>query len=257
MKKTSEINIFANVEYDGTNYFGFQIQNKKVKNEPTVQELIEKALHKLFKEKIRIAYGSRTDRGVHARAQGINFKVKTSIPQERMKVALNSFLPSDIRITKVKKVSNDFHSRFWTKSKIYRYIIDTSKTPGIFMRNYCWHIPQELDLKKMEKAAKLLVGKKDFGMFAKDRGSYHDCRRNITKVILKKRSKYLYIDIEGDGFLRNMARNMVAFMVKVAKNEISLKDAKLIISGKTPHINKPAPACGLYLFKTSYRTKAS
>ena len=257
MKKTSIINIFANVEYDGTNYFGFQIQNKKVKNEPTVQEILEKALHKLFKENIRITYASRTDRGVHAKAQGINFKVKTTIPIERIKVALNSFLPSDIRITKVKKVSSDFHSRFWTKSKVYRYIIDLSKLSDIFMRNHCWSIPQELNLKKMESAAKMLVGKKDFGMFAKDRGSYHDCTRNITDITIKKRGKYLYIDITGDGFLRNMARNMVAFMVKVAKSEISLKDAKLIVSGKASYINKPAPACGLYLLKSFYLKKAS
>ena len=253
MKNIPEMNIFMAVEYDGTNYFGFQIQNKKVKKELTIQEVIEKALHKLFKENIRITYASRTDRGVHAREQGVNFKVKTTIPLKRIKVALNSFLPSDIRITKVRKVQDNFHSRFWTKSKIYRYLIDLSRESDIFMRNYCWHIPQDLDLKKVEKASKLLTGKKDFGMFAKDASSYHDCTRNITKITIKKKSKYLYIDIEGDGFLRNMARNMVAFIVKVGLGQISLKEAKSIISKKQPYSNKPAPASGLYLYKTSYK----
>ncbi|MCM8830915.1 MAG: tRNA pseudouridine(38-40) synthase TruA [Candidatus Omnitrophica bacterium] len=245
-------NVFCTVEYVGTNYFGFQLQNKKGKSEPTVQEFIETALKKLFKKDIRIIYASRTDRGVHAKEQVINFKIDTNIPLKNIKKALNSFLPKDIYVRKIKTVPLNFHSRFCAKSKIYRYVIFNRNQPSVFYRNFSWHIDRPLDIKKMKEAVSFLIGKKDFSIFAKDVKNYKDCTREIKNIWIKKQNSFIYIDIEADGFLRNMARNIVGFLVKVGEGKIKISDIVYILEKKLKYINKPAPSCGLYLRKVKY-----
>ena len=245
-------NILLEIEYLGTNYFGFQIQQKKNKSEITVQSVLEKALKDLFKENIRIAASGRTDRGVHAKAQVVNFKVKTKIPLTNIKKALNSFLPSDIRIKRVKKVPFGFHARFSAKSKIYRYIILNSKEPSVFSKDFVWHLSSNLDLAKMKRAANNLLGKKDFSVFAKQASSYEDCRRKVSNISIKKRKNQIFIDIEAEGFLRSMARNIVSFLVKIGECKIKPADTSAILKKKIPYINKPAPASGLYLYKVKY-----
>ena len=232
-------NIFLEVEYSGTNYFGFQVQEKKSVVQPTVQGKLEEALEKLFRKKIRITFAGRTDRGVHAKAQGINFKVDTKIPLDNIKKALNTSLPSDIRIKKIKRVPLDFHARFSAKSKIYRYLIYNSKEPSVFWRDYSWHLSGKLELKTMQEGARNLLGRKDFSSFAKTAKKYKHCIREIKNISVKKEGKFIQIDIEADGFLRSMARNIVYFLADLS-------------GSKTPRRNKPALACGLYLYKVKY-----
>lgn len=246
------INIFLEVEYEGTNYFGFQIQNKKTRGEPTVQEILETALKKLFNHEIRVIYTSRTDRGVHACAQGVNFRIDTAISLSNIKRALNTFLPADIRIKKVSKKPLLFHSCFSARGKIYRYMIYNHKQASVFTRNFSWHIPDALDLEKVKKISKKLVGRKDFSVFAKDAKSYKSGVREIKSISIKKKEKFIYIDIEGDGFLRGMARNIVSFLVRGARGEFNLKEISGVLSGKSVYVNKPAPAGGLYLYKVKY-----
>lgn len=246
-------NIFLEVEYVGTNYFGFQIQDKKDKRQITIQGVIEEALFKLFRKKVRITYAGRTDRGVHARGQVINFKIQTNILLKNIKKALNSFLPPDIRIKNIKKVPLDFHSRFWAKSKIYRYIISQRKEPTVFWRDFSWHIDKPLDLEAMQKISLKLIGRKDFSLFAKEAKKYKDCRRCIKAISIKKRGSFVHIDIEADGFLRNMARNIIFFLVKVGNDKIPLTKAYLVLKRKVSYANKPAKACGLYLYKVNYK----
>jgi len=245
-------NILLELEYIGSNYFGFQVQEKGRKNQATIQGVLEKALAKLFSEKIRVAASGRTDRGVHARAQTVNFKVNTKIPLSNIKTALNTFLPIDIRVKKVKKVPEGFHARFSVKSKIYRYIIFQHREDSVFWRNFAWHLSTPLDLERMRKAAKRLVGKRDFALFAKEAKKYKDCKRKVKDILIRKRANLIYIDIEADGFLRSMARNMVSFLVRVASGGVLLKDLPLILKQKIPYINNPAPAQGLYLYKAKY-----
>ncbi len=247
-----ERNIFLEIEYVGTNYFGFQVQAKKARNEVTVQGVLEQALMRLFKQKIRVAASGRTDKGVHAKSQVVNFKVDSKIPLANIKTALNAFLPQDIRIKKVKQVASNFHARFSVKSKVYRYIIIQSKEDSVFWRGFAWHIPQSLNLEKMRKAAQKLVGRRDFSLFAKEAKSYKDCQRRVKDILIRKRANLIYIDIEAKGFLRSMARNMVSFLVKVASEKILLKDLPLLLKQKIPYINHPAPAQGLYLYKVKY-----
>lgn len=246
-------NIFLEIEYVGTGYFGFQIQNKQGKVEVTVQEVIEKALARLFNQKIRITFSGRTDRGVHAYAQGVNFKVDTKIPLVKIKRALNSFLPPDVRVKQVKSKPLDFHSRFSVKSKVYRYIILNRPDPSVFWRDFSWHICGHLDLEKMRGVAEKLIGKHDFSLFAKEVKKYKDCARTLNELSLRKRGRFIYIDIEGDGFLRNMARNIASFLVRVGQGNLTLSQAGDILQRKTPYINKSAPAAGLYLYKVRYK----
>jgi tRNA pseudouridine38-40 synthase len=251
-------NILLELEYDGTNYFGWQIQNRSQKSEvrsqklKTVQGELERALERLFKRKIRIIYAGRTDKGVHAKGQVVNFTIDTNIPLENIKNALNGFLAPDIRVKRVKRVPLDFHSRFNVKSKIYRYVIWNKKEPDVFSRNYAWLLPQKLIIEKMKKISRKLAGYKDFALFAKEAHKYKNCHRTIKNISIKKRGSFVYIDIEADGFLRNMARNIVSFLVKVGTAKLSLKEAKDILARKKPHINRPAPPHGLYLWKVNY-----
>jgi tRNA pseudouridine38-40 synthase len=245
-------NICLKIEYIGSNYFGFQLQDKKGKKEITIQEALEKAIGKLFRKKIRITAASRTDRGVHAKAQVVNFKVDTDIPLKNIKGALNAFLPKDIRVKSIKIAPFAFHARFWTKSKIYRYLILNKNEPSVFLKDFSWHIAKPLDVKKMNKTAQKLRGKKDFSLFAKEAKTYKDSTREIKELTVKKRGGFISVDIEANGFLRNMVRNIVTFLVKVGAGKVSLEKALGITKREIPYINKPAPACGLYLIKVKY-----
>ncbi len=236
----------------GTHYFGFQIQNKKNKKEITIQEVIEQALNRLFKKDIRIIYSSRTDRGVHAKGQALNFHVDTKVPLNNIKQALNAFLPLDIRIKKARKASSEFHARFWASWKIYRYAIFQGRDFSVFENDLSWYMPERLDMEKMKKIALKLKGRRDCAVFAKSASVYKDCVRNIMDISIKKDGRRTYIDIKANGFLRNMARNIVSFLVKIGNHTLSLKEASQIIKGKKSYANKPAPACGLYLLKVHY-----
>jgi len=246
-----EKNIFAEVEYLGTNYFGFQVQTK-AKQQNTIQAEIEKALAKLFRQKIRITFAGRTDRGVHAKNQVINFKVETKIPLSNIKKALNSFLPYDIRIKRVKKVPLDFHARFSAKSKIYRYLIFYKKEPSVFWNDFAWHIDFPLDLEAMRGLSKKIIGKRDFYVFAKEAKKYKDCIRRVKGISIKKKGSLICIDIEANGFLRSMVRNIVSFLVKVGSAKLTPKSAEAVLKRKIVYSNKPAPAAGLYLLKVEY-----
>lgn len=245
-------NICLEVEYLGTNYFGFQFQGKKGKREITVQEVLEKAIQKLFKKKIRITYASRTDRGVHAKEQVVNFKVKSSIPVKNIKKALNALLPTDVRIKKVKTVCADFHSRFWAKSKIYRYSIINKPESTVFLSGFSWHVAKPIDISKMLSISKKIKGTKDFSIFAKDSNTYETCIRNLKAISIKRSKGFICIDLEASGFLWNMARNIVTFLVKVGGGDISLKEATQILNKTKTYFNKPAPAQGLCLIKVKY-----
>ncbi|UCC94286.1 MAG: tRNA pseudouridine(38-40) synthase TruA [Candidatus Omnitrophota bacterium] len=251
-KNIKERNIFLEVEYVGTRYFGFQIQDKNDRDEITVQQVLESALEKLFCKKIRIVYASRTDRGVHAKSQGVNFKTDTFIPLKNIKEALNSYLPEDVRIKRVKAATLDFHARFWAKSKIYRYIILNAQEPSVFWNDFSWYRASLLNLEYMRKASRQLLGKRDFGLFAKGARNYKNCRRELKSITIKKRNNRIYNDIEPDGFLRNMARNIVSLLVKIGEGKIDSQSVFHILERKIPYTNKPAPACGLYLSKIKY-----
>ena len=248
-----EINLFLEIEYLGTKYFGFQIQNKKIAKEISIQGVIEDSLKRLFNQEIRLNCSGRTDKSVHAKGQVLNFKVKTKIPINNIKIALNSFLPQDIRIKQIKKVPLEFHARFSAKSKIYRYIILNQKQPSVFLSDFSWYVSGSLNINKMKKVSKLLEGERDFSLFAKEPRKYKHCIRTVKYICIKKRGTFIYIDIEANGFLRNMVRNIVSFLVSIGLGKVKLQDVNLILDKKIKHCNNPAPGGGLYLSKVKYK----
>ena len=122
----------------------------------------------------------------------------------------------------------------------------------MFWRNFAWHLSTPLDLEKMAKVAKRLVGKRDFALFAKEAKSYKDCKRRVKDISIRKRANLISIDIEAEGFLRSMARNIVSFLVRAANGNIPTKDTPLILKQSIPYVNRPAPPQGLYLYKVKY-----
>ncbi|HEC69932.1 MAG TPA: tRNA pseudouridine(38-40) synthase TruA [Candidatus Omnitrophica bacterium] len=245
-------NVYLELEYDGSNFFGWQVQNK-VRNLRTVQGELEKALEKLFKKRIRVVYSGRTDRGVHAKAQVVNFKIRTRLSKVAIKKALNSLLPPDIYVRRVKFVDLDFHARFKAKFKTYRYLILNKKERDVFLRNYTWWVPQKLDLEFLQKFSSLLIGKRDFSAFTKKASQYKNCVRRIKDIKTGKRGSLIFVDICGDGFLKGMARKIVGFLVGASLSSLTLREFKSILKERKHHpLIKPAPASGLYLYKVYY-----
>ena len=245
--------IFLEVEYIGTNYCGFQIQNSSRPDEVTVQEVLEKALKKLFVRDIRVEYTSRTDSGVHARAQGVAFTIDTGIKLSKIKLALNSYLPFDIRVKKILEYEKGWRVRYAVASKVYRYKIDNKKEQSVFDYDFSWQVRQPLSLTLMRQAAALIIGKRDFSMFAKKAKKYDNPVRTVKDIIIRTRGRFIFIDVEADGFLRGMVRNIVAFLVAVGLEQMTLKQVKDVLAKKQYYMNKPAPAKGLCLWKTNYK----
>jgi len=270
-------NIRLTIAYDGTDYAGWQVQ----KNAKTVQAEIEKALKKIFREKIKLIGAGRTDSGVHAKAQVANFSVRhceaerseaEAIPYEiaslplvarndgkkpllRLQAALNSNLPPDIRITAAKKVPSKFHSQYDAKSKLYRYTILNGRIDDPFTKNYYHKVPYGLDVSLMKKEAKVLLGKHDFKSFqAKSNASkIKSTVRTIRRIGIKQESSVITINFEGDGFLHNMVRNLMGTLIEIGRGYFPKGSMRKILDRKDRTKAGPtAPACGLTLIKVKY-----
>jgi len=203
-------NIKLTIEYDGTAYAGWQTQ----KNSKTVQQTIEDALRKLFKERIKIIGSGRTDAGVHALGQVANFSIKHAISTDNLQKALNSNLPKDIVVTSIKETGKNFHSRFDVKAKVYRYTILNRAYPSALLKDRVYFYPHKLDINLMKKMAKSLLGRHDFKRFCNSASITKDTVRTIKRIDIKRtKDGLVYIDIEADGFLYNMVRRIVGSLV--------------------------------------------
>jgi tRNA pseudouridine38-40 synthase len=263
-------NLRLEIEYDGTNYCGWQVQNSPLTSLGTpfgrrlaksIQEVIEKSLQKILQEKIRLIASGRTDAGVHAQGQVANFKTNSNITLEKLKRALNGLLPDDIAISKVKKVDLDFHSRFDAKSKIYRYAILNRAYPSALLRNKVYFYPYPLDIKLMRQEAHSLLGRHDFKAFCASGSNAKNTMRTIKKIEIKKTNwplttghwPLITIDIEADGFLYNMARNIVGTFIEIARAKFPKGSLRKILLHKDRQLAGPTvPAHGLCLLKVKY-----
>jgi tRNA pseudouridine38-40 synthase len=243
-------NIKLLIEYDGTNYLGWQVQPKG----PTIQGILEEKLGLLTGEKIRLFGSGRTDSGVHAICQVAHFKTENSMDTHRMQRALNSLLPPDIVIQKMEEVEESFHARKHSKSKVYEYRILNRNLRSVFHRAYVWHIPQKLDFKEMGKATQYLIGEHDFSSF---RSVGSPTRTTVRKVIRAEwkrgRSGLVRFEIEANGFLKQMVRAIIGTLVEVGKGKISAGEFRKIFESKDRKKAGPtAPAHGLFLKEVKY-----
>ncbi len=251
-------NFKLEIEYDGTAYHGWQVQNRTKANahyqpEKTIQYVLEQVLNKLLQENIKLIVAGRTDSGVHALSQVANFKSSSSMPLSRMRWALNCLLPEDIKVTRISKVSLDFNSRFCAKSKLYRYSILNRKysSPLLANRVYFFHHP--LDVRLMRSEAKALLGRHNFKSFQATELRYRNPVRTIKRVKVVSNKGLLHIDIEADSFLYNMVRNISGTLIEVGRGRFPKGSMRKIIEARDRRLAGPAlPAKGLCLVKVKY-----
>ncbi|PYG85685.1 tRNA pseudouridine(38-40) synthase [Ruminiclostridium sufflavum DSM 19573] len=238
------------IEYDGTNYHGWQIQ----KNANSVQETIEKAIYKLLGDKTGIVGCSRTDVGVHAYGQVAHFVTDSSIPGEKFSYAINNLLPEDIVIKHSEEVQEDFHSRYSAKGKKYRYLIYNEAHASAIMRNRTYHVRPELDFENMKRAARYFTGQHDFAAFQATGGQVRSTVREIFSIeLLRKEDNLISIEVSGSGFLYNMVRIIAGTLVYVGMGKIEADEIPDIIeSADRTRAGKTAPAEGLYLMEIYY-----
>ena len=260
-------NIKLTLEYDGTNYAGWQVQNKKHR---TLQETLEKALQKILQKRIKIIGSGRTDAGVHANAQVANFKIDSSIAIEKLQKALNAVLPDDISVIKTEEAGLDFHSRFSAKSKVYRYTILNRPSRSAILRDTAYFFPYPLNLKLMRKETRVLLGRHNFKSFqaadkpvrqwfgfpySQSHKKERDATRTIKNLKITRDKDFIYIDIEADGFLYNMVRNIVGTLIEIGRGKLTQGSTKKILLTRNRKFAGPTvPAKGLCLLKVKYVT---
>lgn len=243
-------NILLTIAYDGSAYHGWQIQS----NALTVQEVFQNALRKIIGDDFTVKGCSRTDSGVHANMYCINVMTEHKIPAERLKNAINRFLPMDIAVLSGCDVKLDFHARYSCKSKEYVYKIWNSSERNPFLNGYALHYRFELDENKLNRAAQAFVGKHDFTSFCTlDKREKGDFTRNVKSFSVTRNDKMVEMKVEADGFLYNMVRIMVGTLLRVAQGKFDENAIPDIINAKNRKMAGPtAPACGLYLNKVNY-----
>ncbi len=256
-------NIKLSIEYDGTKYCGWQRQDPR-KSAPSrknhklsIQEVIESCLAKILRHKICLYSSGRTDSGVHAIGQVASFKISSSIELGKLRLALNGNLPKEIRISEVKRVPLAFHSRFSAKSKTYRYYILNQDYKSPFLRGYSYWFKFPLNINNMKKAAGILEGKHDFKAFCASGSGAKDTNRTIKNISIYKAVNFgcnlICIEIEADGFLYNMVRNIAGTLIEVGRGRFGpsyLND--IIKSKKRSYAGFCVPAKGLFLIKVYY-----
>ena len=245
------------IAYDGTAYQGWQVQ----KTGTGVQEKIEAAFGRLFQSVKRIHSSSRTDTGVHALGMVAHVEIPCAefkIPVARLALALNAFLPDDIRVLSASRVPEKFHARFDAEGKQYRYFVWNHAAMNPLLQNRAWHFPMKLDLEKMRAAAKLFLGKHDFKSFAATRSYEMESNvRTLTRCDIKKSGAQLTFIIEGDGFLYKMCRGIVGTLVQVGQGKIAVAEIKNILASRDRRVaGMTAPAHGLVLWKVYYHVKS-
>ena len=203
--------ILLTVEYDGTNYAGWQRQI----NGLAVQQVLEEALQKATKERIVVTGASRTDAGVHALGQAVHFDTESRIPPEKYPFVLNTMLPRDVRVHSGREVPEGFHARFMTCGKRYTYRIVNSRHASAIRRNTHVHVPLPLDLAPMQEAAKLLLGTHDYAAFQAAGGTAKTTVRTITSAELTRFGDEIILTVEGDAFLYNMVRIIAGTLIEI------------------------------------------
>ncbi|MFL0249165.1 tRNA pseudouridine(38-40) synthase TruA [Clostridium neuense] len=242
-------NIKLIVEYDGTNYCGWQRQ----RNNSTVQQTIEEAINEITGEQVKLIGCSRTDSGVHAKMYVCNFSTNSTIPPDKMGIVINHRLPEDIVILNSEEVDSSFHSRYCSKGKMYSYTILNRSERAAIGRNYAYQYSRNIDIEAMRKASVYFLGKHDFSAFKSTGSSVKDNIRTIMQIKVEKDGDYIKIYVAGDGFLYNMVRIIVGTLLLVGEKKISPHYIEEIIESKDRNkAGKVVPARGLCLEKVFY-----
>ena len=242
------------IAYDGTRYQGWQVQ----KIGTGVQEKIEEALAKLFPTGPRLHSSSRTDTGVHALGMIAHFETPRGTWKEsgrKLALALNAWLPEDIRIVSAAQTRTEFHARFDAEGKQYRYFVWNHPAMNQLIRHTAWHVPRPLNFAAMQQGARAFVGRHDFSSFATNQSYAKESTvRTVSRCDLKKSGRLLTFIIEGDGFLYRMCRGIVGTLVQIGLGKFPPQAIKPMLAKKDRRVaGMTAPAHGLVLWKVTYK----
>jgi tRNA pseudouridine38-40 synthase len=237
------------IEYDGTNYLGWQVQPRG----PTIQGLIEDRLTLLAGERVHLTGSGRTDSGVHALMQVAHFRTSSPMATRTFEKALNSLLPRDIVVRSVEEAGETFHARKSCRSKTYEYRILNRENRSAFHRLYAWHIRDPLNLDAMRDASLCLRGEHDFASFRSVGTPTATTVRRVDRAEWRKEEGLLLFEIEANGFLKQMVRAIVGTLVEVGRGKISLGGFRRILESRDRKVAGPtAPARGLFLKEVMY-----
>lgn len=243
--------IVCEISYDGTNFSGFQIQPQ----ERTIHGEIEKALEQIHKgRKVEIQASGRTDKGVHARGQVIQFETNLQLPEENWKRALNTLLPLDIVISWVKEVPLSFHVRYHATEKEYRYYVLNEVERDVFKQNYYHHFPYQLDIERIQAACSYLEGEHDFTSFSSAKATIKGSKvRTLTEVTCRQSGNEIEFIFRGNGFLYNMIRIIIGCLLDIGQGRRQPGDIPTLLQKKDRQLlGKTAPPQGLYLWNVTY-----
>jgi tRNA pseudouridine38-40 synthase len=247
MKGDRDRNVCLLVEYDGTDFAGFQKQPGK----RTVQGTLERCLERLLGSAVKVIGSGRTDAGVHALGQVANFHTSNPIPVERIPAALNRMLPPDIRVRRAWRAPHGFSARKSAKWRTYRYVVLTSGSGSAIAGRFCVIEPARLRVGAMREAARRLQGSRDYASFTTDRSG--PTVRTVRRIAIRKRGSFTFITFEADAFLRQMVRAMAAVLLRVGRGEMGPQEvASMLAAGDRRLAGRAAPACGLYLMGVEY-----
>lgn len=243
-------NIKLTLEYDGSGYFGFQRQ----KDRPTLQAALEKAISQLLNRPTKIsAAAGRTDAGVHATGQVVNFKTDSRLTLEKIQNGLNALLPKDIAVRRAEEVPAKFHARFGARWKTYEYCVLNSRVRSPLLNGRVYQYSRTLDLFRMKQAARRLVGRRNFKAFRAAGSSTKGTVRFVRRLKIQQEESLLRFVVEADGFLYHMVRNIVGTLLEVGRGKFSPADFQsLFRKGDRKLAGPTVPSHGLTLVSVRY-----
>lgn len=243
--------------YDGTQYSGWQIQPHSL----SIQQIIQNAARLIIREQVNVIGSGRTDAGVHALQQVAHFRSHQQIELTSFLRSMNGLLPKDIRLESATEAPASFHAQRSAIGKEYHYSIALGPIVSPFERLYTCHVPKKIDVELLIQAAALFIGTHDFTSFANSAhqgAAAKNAIRTIRRLEVIKTANGLLLQIEGNGFLYKMVRNIVGTILEVASGKRPIDDIPKIFAAKDRRLAaKAAPACGLFLVKVFYESESS
>ncbi|MCL5284068.1 MAG: tRNA pseudouridine(38-40) synthase TruA [Armatimonadetes bacterium] len=238
------------LEYDGTDFAGFQYQT----GQRTVQNTLEEAISKLAHASGRVAGAGRTDAGVHALGQVASFWAELSVPANRLASALNSLLPGDLSVVAAAEAEAGFHARYSAVSRRYLYIIRQGRQRSGIWDRYSWRVGNEISLAAMKAGSRFLIGEMDFATWGTSTCRSQSTVRQVKEIKAGRRGRFVLIWIEANGFLKHMVRRMVGTLVEVGLGRRDPQDIQVMTHRRDIRLAGPvAPAAGLCLLRVRYQ----
>jgi tRNA pseudouridine38-40 synthase len=243
-------NIKLTIEFNGTNYHGWQIQ----KDENTVQQILRDALCKILNRPITLHGSGRTDAGVHALGQVANFLTDATMDLGSLRLAVNSIIPKDIVVKQAEEAGLTFHARYSAKSRTYWYLVWNSSVRSAFYERFSWHIVHSLNVPSMREAAQCLIGTHDFLSFqGADKENGHAVREVKSFYFRETRQNLIIFSISANAFVKHMVRNIIGTLADVGKGKMSVEEFKTVLEKRDRTLaGITAPAQGLFLKSVHY-----